>query len=138
MPRLELRLAVGDVRQVTIDGLRGCEYIDKTRGGERRREADEPIRIVEETDRVYLNIRAPCTVNDPVLARRIRIEKSGSGSTVVWNPWIEKAKAMTDFGDDEWTKMVCVETSNVGPHAVTLAAGQPHTMIAKLGVCRLT
>ena len=22
-------------------------------------------------------------------------------STVVWNPWKEKAQAMTDFGDDE-------------------------------------
>jgi glucose-6-phosphate 1-epimerase len=53
---------------------------------------------------------------------------------VVWNPWIAKAKAMPDFGDDEWTGMVCVETANAGADAVALAAGARHVMTATIEV----
>ena len=35
---------------------------------------------------------------------------------------------MGDFGDDEWTQLVCVETCNVLDRAVTLAPGRRHTM----------
>jgi glucose-6-phosphate 1-epimerase len=31
--------------------------------------------------------------------RRIVIEKDGAASSVVWNPWVEKAAAMVDLGD---------------------------------------
>jgi glucose-6-phosphate 1-epimerase len=37
---------------------------------------------------------------------------------------------MPDFGDDEWTGMVCVETANVLDDAVSLAPGESHTMTA--------
>ncbi len=40
--------------------------------------------------------------------------------TVVWNPWVAKAKALADFGDAEWTQMVCIETCNVSDFAVEL------------------
>jgi D-hexose-6-phosphate mutarotase len=53
---------------------------------------------------------------------------------VVWNPWIAKAKAMGDFGDDEWPGMVCVETCNVADHAVTLEPGKTHAMTARIEV----
>jgi glucose-6-phosphate 1-epimerase len=34
--------------------------------------------------------------------------------TVVWNPWDKKAKlAMSDFGDDEYKHMVCVEAAAI-------------------------
>jgi glucose-6-phosphate 1-epimerase len=58
----------------------------------------------------------------------------GSATTVLWNPWVDKAAALADLGDDEWTRMVCVETCNVGPAAVTVPAGSAHAMTALLGV----
>jgi D-hexose-6-phosphate mutarotase len=51
-------------------------------------------------------------VDDPVLDRRLVIEKRGSATTVVWNPWHEKAAAMADLGGDVWPWMLCVETAN--------------------------
>ena len=30
---------------------------------------------------------------------------------VVWNPWEENAAKMSDFGDDEFPRMVCVEAA---------------------------
>ena len=62
--------------------------------------------------------------------RRLVVEKRGSDSTVVWNPWIAKARAMPDFGDEGWPRMLCIETGNVADHAVTLQPGQHHELRA--------
>ena len=127
---LHTYLAVADVRRIGITGLEGTAYLDKVDGGARKPQDTEPIRITGETDRVYLNTRATCVLDDPGLGRRITVAKSGSDTTVVWNPWIAKAKAMADFGDDEWPAMMCIETANAGESAITLAAGASHTMRA--------
>ena len=92
------------------------------------------IVIVSETDRVYQNTRDAIELEDPVLHRRTRVTKENSGTTVVWNPWVQKAQALSDFADDEWMQMICVETSNVSGFAVDLAPGQQHTMKALVRV----
>jgi glucose-6-phosphate 1-epimerase len=63
-----------------------------------------------------------------VLARRLVVEKTGSVTTVVWNPWSEKASTMTDLGHDEWQSMLCLETANAADNALYLAGGQRHAM----------
>jgi D-hexose-6-phosphate mutarotase len=127
---LHTYLAVRDVRQVRIHGLAGTEYIDKVDHFARKTEGPEPIAITGETDRVYLHTTAVCTVDDPIADRKLRVGKEESNTTVVWNPWIEKAKAMADFGDDEWPRMLCIETANAGENKVTLEAGEAHVMRA--------
>lgn len=125
-------LAVSDVRQVRVLGLEGVGFVDKTAAMARRSGEPEPIAIGAETDRVYGGTGATVTIEDPGWGRRVVISKTGSATTVVWNPWIAKAKAMPDFGDDEWTGMLCVETANAMDDAVTLAPGATHTMTATL------
>lgn len=131
---LHTYLAVADVRQVSVEGLAQTTYIDKTQAGLRQQQGPEPIAIVQETDRIYVNTRSTCVVHDPVMKRRIRIAKQGSKSTVVWNPWIAKAQAMADFGDEEWTRMLCIETCNVGESAVRIQGGAFHVMRATVSV----
>ena len=63
------------------------------------------------------------TLTDPGFGRRIRVAKTGSLASVVWNPWIAKSRAMPDFGDDEWPGMICIETVNAADNAVTLPPG---------------
>ncbi|HEY2584580.1 MAG TPA: D-hexose-6-phosphate mutarotase, partial [Tepidisphaeraceae bacterium] len=92
---LHTYLTVGDVRQATIDGLDGRTFIDKTAAMARTRQAG-PFRIERETDRVYLDTPDDVHVADPVHRRRLSVAKSGSQSTVVWNPWVDKAKALPD------------------------------------------
>ena len=121
--------SVSDITDVTIRGLEDCTYID-TVGPYRREVQRGPITFNAETDRVYLDTGADCLIDDPGRGRRIRVGKTGSRSTVVWNPWIEKAKRMDDFGDDEYRSMVCVETTNAETDAVTLAPGDRHRLEA--------
>jgi glucose-6-phosphate 1-epimerase len=127
-------VAVQDVRQVTITGTEHTAFLDKVAGFSRRTQDADPIRFTGETDRVYLNTHATCVIHDPGLRRSIAIHKQNSDTTVIWNPWIDKAHAMKDFGDDEWPEMVCVETCNVNVHARTLAPGERHTMTAIIEV----
>ena len=130
--------AVQDVRQVTITGTEHTDFLDKVAGFSRRTQGDDPIRFTGETDRVYLNTQATCVIHDPGLRRTIAIHKQQSDATVIWNPWIDKARAMKDFGDEEWPEMVCVETCNVNLHARTLPAGERHTMSATIEVGELS
>ena len=128
---LHTYLAVSDVRQVRVDGLDGRAYLDKVDGG-RRKTQSGPITVTGETDRVYLDTPDTVTVNDPGAGRTIAVEKQGSATTVVWNPWVEKAQRMADFGDDEWPRMLCIETANAADNAVTLPPSSRHTMRATI------
>ena len=83
-------------------------------------------------DRIYLNTSHPVEIHDASLRRIIRVEKEGSASTVLWNPWIAKAKAMSDFGDEEYRQMVCVESGNVAENRITLPSGQTVQLKVKL------
>ena len=126
--------SVHDIATVSIEGLEDTEYLDKVDAFARKRGANEPVRFSAETDRVYLETTATCRIVDPGRSRAISIVKSGSRSTVVWNPWAAKAATFTDFGTDEWRQMVCVETANVGPAAIHLTPGESHTMRAEISV----
>ena len=129
---LHTYLAVGNVREASVTGLAGTTYIDKTDGMARKRQGPEPLRLTGETDRVYLSTRATCVLDDPVGRRRLIVEKDGSESTVVWNPWATKARALSDLGAEEWPGMVCIETANAADNRVTLAPGARHRMRATI------
>ncbi len=131
---LHTYFAVANVREVGVTGLERTEYLDKVEGFARRREGDAPIRFAGETDRIYTQTESTCTIHDPGRRRRIAIAKTGSQSTIVWNPWIDKARAMPDFGDHEWPSMLCIETANVRDAAVPLEPGSHHTMTAVIAV----
>ena len=102
---------ISDVAKMTIRGLDNCEYLDKVQDFARFTQKDGIV-IESEVDRVYVNTAADCVIEDKGLKRAIRIAKQGSMSTVVWNPWTEKADKMGDFGENGHRGMVCVESGN--------------------------
>ena len=95
------------------------------------------IVIESEVDRVYINTAADCVIEDKGLKRAIRIAKQGSMSTVVWNPWTEKADKMGDFGENGHRGMVCVESGNAMENVVTLNPGETHKLVAVYSVEKL-
>jgi D-hexose-6-phosphate mutarotase len=127
--------SVGDARTVEVRGLEGAPYWDKAARGQRGGEK-KPLSIKGETDRVY-NSASTCVARDTPWQREIVVEKENSGSTIVWNPAEAKARAMADFGDDEWRGMLCIETANVGRHKIELKAGESHTMTARISVRKI-
>jgi glucose-6-phosphate 1-epimerase len=124
--------AVSDVERISVSGLEASGFIDKTAEMRRCPPAGVPLQLTKETDRVYLNVPDRLAITDPGWNRRIVIEKGGAASTIVWNPWPEKAAAMSDLGADNWRGFVCVETGNVADNRVTLEPGATHEMTTRV------
>jgi glucose-6-phosphate 1-epimerase len=126
--------AVADARKVSIDGLGGTTYIDKVDGFKQKVQPEGPLKFDGRTDRPYLNTDSTCVLHDPAGGRRIVVAKTGSRSTVVWNPWLEATAKMADMEPDAWLHMTAIETANVGEDAVTLQAGETHSMRAHVSI----
>jgi len=108
---------ISDIDKVKINGLDNTEYVDKV-GTVSRKKQQGAVTIQSEVDRVYLNTTTDCSIEDMGWNRKIIIKKSGSHSTVVWNPWIEKAEKMGDLGTEGYRQMLCVESGNALENSV--------------------
>jgi glucose-6-phosphate 1-epimerase len=127
---------VGRIGDVRVRGLHGVDYLDKPDSSRQKTQRGDIV-FSSETDRVFMETPGAVEMVDEALGRRLRITKRQSLATVVWNPWIEKAHALADLGDDEWTRFVCIETANVAGCAVDLAPGQQHIMAAVVSLAPL-
>jgi len=121
---------VGDIGRVSVLGLDGLQYIDKTSDAARMTQSG-PVTISGEVDRIYTGVTGDLTIDDSSLGRRIVIASSGSSTAVVWNPWVEIATSMADLADDDYRRMLCVETANAGPETATIAAGGAYRLAAE-------
>lgn len=102
-----------DISKIAINGLTGVNYIDKVLNATTHTESGS-IKITGETDRVYTSIPQDTTSVVEDGKPRFDVVRDNLQDTVVWNPWIEKAKAMGDFAPDEdYKHMVCVEVGAV-------------------------
>ena len=125
---LHTYFTVGDVGSVVVKGLKNARYLDKLENYAEKGDSADQIEVKSEVDRTYLDTTGPVEIVDAALKRRIRVEKTGSNSTVVWNPWIAKAHQMSDFGDDEYKQMICVESGNVARNRISLASARSSIM----------
>ncbi|MGB7448173.1 MAG: D-hexose-6-phosphate mutarotase [Ornithinimicrobium sp.] len=128
---LHTYLHVADVRAVSIAGLDGVGYYDKVHQREDTQSGD--LRIDEAQDRIY-HASGPVQVADPGLQRELHVTSTGASDTVIWNPGPDGAAQMKDFGDQEWTQVVCVETACVGSSAVHLRPGASHLTTSRIEV----
>ena len=118
---------LGAARRATIVGLEQNEFRDQLTG-QIHPAAGAGIQFTEETDRVYRGSVPVVTIADEANSRSVKIMPRNSHSTVVWNPWVAKSQRMSDFGDQEFERMCCVETANVTPHNWVIAAGQSQSV----------
>jgi glucose-6-phosphate 1-epimerase len=120
---------VGDVSQITITGLDENNYLDKTDDFLQKQQAGE-VNISEATDRIYLNTENEVVINDAVLKRQIKIASSGHQNVVVWNPWLEGSKIITDLTDDDYQSFICVETANAMANGIAILPEHSHSLKA--------
>ncbi len=124
---------VASIDAVRVHGLDRVSYWDQL-DSLKVKEQTGAVAFDREVDRIYVDAPPVTEVKGHRSGQRVRIASQGSQSTVVWNPWIEKAQRMPDFGDSEYQEMVCVETANAGPDTQTLDPGAQHTLTAHLSL----
>ena len=133
---LHTYFAVSDISNVSVEGFDGQSYTDKLHANARKQQAGA-ITFAAEVDRVYDAHEGAASITDSGLKRRIEITKSGSRSSVVWNPWIDKCNRLGDMGQDGYRGMVCVETCNAGTDIVHISPTVSHTISASYKVVRV-
>jgi glucose-6-phosphate 1-epimerase len=133
---LHTYFSVSDISNVSVEGFDAQTYADKLDGFARKPQHGA-IAFTAEVDRVYDQHTGGASIIDSGFRRRIDITKTGSGSSVVWNPWSERCARLGDMGPDGYRTMVCVETANAGTDTVTLAPGASHTLTAAYRVVHL-
>lgn len=131
---LHTYFSVANSEQITIAGLAGSEYYDKTDSFKKKRQEETLLTLRGEIDRPYINTEATVVLHDPVMKRSISVSKSHSNTTVIWNPGAELTAKMADMSASAWKQMVCIETANALENAITLSPGAAHTMTAKIEV----
>jgi len=128
---LHTYFAISDIEQVAVSGLEDCRYID-TLDNWRERPQHGAVRFTAETDRIYLDTPAQVQLQDAGWQRTIYLRTKNSASAVVWNPWIEKSKRLSQFATNAWRDMVCIETANVRDDMQTLPPNAEHTLELEL------
>jgi len=127
---------VADVHDARLLGLENVRFLDNTDSNKEKVQLGD-VTLASQTDNAFLNTQSAVDLMDPKMRRRLRLKKSNSLTTVVWNPWREAGAAMKDMGDGEWSQFLCVEASNILDAAVSLVPGAEHKMTALLSVERL-
>ena len=122
--------SVNTIENVKISGLDGSSYIDCLDDWQRKKQLG-PLSISQETDRIYVTEQSTISIEE---AKRpsIVLDAKGSNSTVVWNPWIEKSKRLSDYGDLDYQHMLCIETANVLDDSVALGPNQQHSLAVSI------
>jgi glucose-6-phosphate 1-epimerase len=126
---------VGDASRTQVKGLDGCRYIDKAvGGGDAVIRQEGPVGFEREVNRIYEDVPPVLSIVDPTLDRTIRIESDHSRTAVVWNPWVETAKAMDDLDDLDYRRFVCVETVNTASEVIEILPGETYRLAARYAI----
>jgi len=117
--------AIGDATKTSVRGLKGLNYVDFFNERRQGIEEREQIAIDGPIDRVYEGSPESVELIAPAIAHRFVITKVGMADTVVWNPWKEGAAKLDDMSDDEYRRMICVESGNIST-SISLAPKDTH------------
>lgn len=122
---------IGSLDDVEIKGLANHQYKNSLDGKTYTLEGN--LKIQDEFDSAFINHKEAVEIVDKSLNRIISIEKSGSNTTVVWNP----NKDLAEMSQGQYKKFVCVEPANQGDFFVSLKPQEKHRISMKIQVKKL-
>lgn len=128
---LHTYFAISAIDKIHLTGFENTHYIDTLDDWFDHNQRDA-IEFAAETDRIYLDVPNTVQLHDSGWNRTIRLRIENSTSAVVWNPWIEKSKRLSQFSPDAWRDMVCIETANVLDDMIELAPQATHTLVLEI------
>jgi len=124
---LHTYFAISDISSIVIEGLENAEYYDALR--QRRCREEVSLRVDEEIDRVYETSTKPILLHDNT--NTTKITSKGSNSLVVWNPWKEKSRTMSDMTEEGYKSMFCLETANAREDVRWIEPFNTHSLSVK-------
>jgi glucose-6-phosphate 1-epimerase len=117
--------SVDAIDQVSITGLDQLTYVDcMDQWSEKTQQGS--LKIDQEIDRIYRGSNNTITLTEG--NSNTTVQSKGSNSAIVWNPWVEKSRALSHFNDTHFEQMLCIETANAEQDYVTLAPKDKHSM----------
>lgn len=122
---------VSSVENVTIKGLAGHRYKNSLDGNFYT--LDNDLKIKGEVDSIFIGHTKGVEIEDTGFKRIISVEKTGSDTTVVWNP----AKDLAEMEAGQYKKFVCVEPSNQEAAFVRLKPHEKHIISMNVQVKKL-
>lgn len=122
---------IGSIEDIKIKGLSNHNYKNSLDGKDYKLEED--LKIKGEFDSAFAHHKGMLEIVDTKLNRIISIEKSGSNTTVVWNP----NKDLAEMSEWQYKKFVCVEPANQGDYFVSLQPKEKHRISMKIKVKEL-
>ena len=123
---LHTYLNISDINQVQVKGLEHATYLDTLENWSTR-SSTELLSVQGELDSVYTNISQPVRVEDKQWNRSISLEGKNAPDLVVWNPWIEKSKRISQFADTDFQQMLCLESAHLLNNAQRLKSEEQFT-----------
>lgn len=99
------------INHTAIQGLTGHEYDDKVTQQSGLTETTKELFFDHEIDRIYSNTLGTITLQED--KHILKIRGINMPDTVIWNPWIERSKAISDLPDDGYQSMVCIESGMI-------------------------
>lgn len=125
--------AGSDIGQVRVVNLECSEFLDTTTEPPVRRKQKGAVDFDREVNAICDSSNSLLLVDDHS-GRTLLIEKSGNPSTVVWNPWEEKAAALGDLPDEGYRKVCCVESAIANDRAEIVMPGGSHVLMTRISV----
>lgn len=123
---LHTYLHVENSKNCSVNGL-AASYKDSLDNGTRKNN-DQILIINDVVDSIYDANEQQIVVTESGSHRKITVDNEGNDSVVVWNPWIEKAKAFADMPDDGYKTMLCIESAITAEQGIVVKAGQTHLL----------
>lgn len=121
---LHTYLHVGDVGEVSVEGLSGLRYFDNVDQTEKTQRVDLLL-PGGELDRLYYRAVEPLLLREHGISakRQVVIRQQGFDEVVAWNPGPTRCAALPDMPADGYKNMLCLEAASIS-RPITLAAGE--------------
>lgn len=129
---LHTYLPTSDINKTLIHGADSTTYIDALDHWKQKQQQGS-INFCMETDRIYM-LRDNTALTTTTPQHTLLLSQFNSRSTVIWNPWIEKSKRISQFSPADFNSMFCIETANVLEDAVTLKPNETHQIGMQLSI----
>ena len=121
------------IENMSIEGLHGTAYYNQLTA-ENGVQGEDFLQIRGAFTRHYLDTETPVVIADSIFRRRIKVNKSGSKVTTVWNPGQEACANSIDLPEDGYETFVCVEATNAFGYEIQLAPGESYETSAIIGL----